>query len=463
VDKKTVISGLLVILTVTLAGMPEAMARSEYLNTMESVNQPPLAYFTYSPSNPVANEAVTFDASPSYDPDGYIASYWWNISGNMFTTKIVNFSFPEPGTYYATLVVTDNNGSINSTYKEINVAPAPPVLTTITISPANASVPVGGNATFTADTRDQYGNPIPATVTWTSSNTTVGYISGNIDGTGWFHGFALGTTTITATNGSVSGSTVVTVTEPAPPELFRIVVLPYDVSVVAGSTQTFTAYPEDQYGNPFPTTVTWSSSNTAVGTIDSNGLFTAIAAGTTTITASSGSVSGTATATVTLPPPVLTTITVSPATASVVAGSTQTFTADTRDQYGNPFPTTVTWSSSNTAVGTIDSNGLFTAIAAGTTTITASSGSVSGTATATVRLPTVTFVVTNSVTNSPVTGASVLMDGVKIITDATGKAVFTNIAPGDHSYAVSKTGYRRATGSVGVTADTTVPVKLVPK
>lgn len=376
-DKKTVISGLLVILTVTLAGMPEAMARSEYLNTMESVNQPPLAYFTYSPSNPVANEAVTFDASPSYDPDGYIANYWWNISGNMFTTKIVNFSFPEPGTYYATLVVTDNNGSINSTYKEINVAPAPPVLTTITISPANASVPVGGNATFTADTRDQYGNPIPATVTWTSSNTTVGYISGNIDGTGWFHGFALGTTTITATNGSVSGSTVVTVTEPAPPELFRIVVLPYDVSVVAGSTQTFTAYPEDQYGNPFPTTVTWSSSNTAVGTIDSNGLFTAIAAG--------------------------------------------------------------------------------------TTTITASSGSVSGTATATVRLPTVTFVVTNSVTNSPVTGASVLMDGVKIITDATGKAVFTNIAPGDHSYAVSKTGYRRATGSVGVTADTTVPVKLVPK
>lgn len=85
------------------------------------------------------------------------------------------------------------------------------------------------------------------------------------------------------------------------------------------------------------------------------------------------------------PTPVLTTITVLPATASVIEGKTQTFTASPKDQFGNPINATVTWSSSNESVGTITSDGgVFTAKAAGMTTITATSGSVSGTATVTV-------------------------------------------------------------------------------
>jgi hypothetical protein len=88
-----------------------------------------------------------------------------------------------------------------------------------------------------------------------------------------------------------------------------------------------------------------------------------------------------------LPPPVpvLTTIKVSPATVSLVVGGTQTFTTETLDQFSNSIAAEVTWSSSNTAVGTFDSAGRFTAKTAGTTTITASSGSVSGTATVTVK------------------------------------------------------------------------------
>jgi hypothetical protein len=84
------------------------------------------------------------------------------------------------------------------------------------------------------------------------------------------------------------------------------------------------------------------------------------------------------------PVPVLTEIIVSPATTSVVVGGTQTFTAVTLDQFSNSIAATVTWSSSNTIVGTIDSTSRFTALSAGTTTITASSGSVSHTATVTV-------------------------------------------------------------------------------
>jgi hypothetical protein len=82
------------------------------------------------------------------------------------------------------------------------------------------------------------------------------------------------------------------------------------------------------------------------------------------------------------PPPVLTTITVDPATADIVVGGTQTFTATTLDQYGDPIDAVVTWDSSNTTVGTINATtGVFTAVAAGMTTVTATSGSVTGTAT----------------------------------------------------------------------------------
>ena len=77
-------------------------------------------------------------------------------------------------------------------------------------------------------------------------------------------------------------------------------------------------------------------------------------------------------------------ITVSPAVASVVVGSTQTFTATPKDRFGNPIIVVVMWSSSNTSVGTINaSTGGFTAIAEGTSTITVTSGNVSGTATLT--------------------------------------------------------------------------------
>jgi len=83
--------------------------------------------------------------------------------------------------------------------------------------------------------------------------------------------------------------------------------------------------------------------------------------------------------------PVLTAITVSPATATLKKGESATFTATTLDQNNELIDATVTWDSSNTSVGTIDSGtGLFKAVASGMTTISATSGSVSGTASANV-------------------------------------------------------------------------------
>src|SRR5256885_2369985 len=81
-------------------------------------------------------------------------------------------------------------------------------------------------------------------------------------------------------------------------------------------------------------------------------------------------------------------VVVTPASDSVNVGSTKQFTATLLDLHGNPVSgPTVTWSSSNTAVATIDASGLATGVSPGTVTITASIGYNSGTATLKVVQP----------------------------------------------------------------------------
>ncbi|MGQ0814848.1 MAG: lamin tail domain-containing protein [Gemmatimonadota bacterium] len=65
------------------------------------------------------------------------------------------------------------------------------------------------------------------------------------------------------------------------------------------------------------------------------------------------------------------TVTVGPSTARIAVGGTQNFGATARDADGQVVTTTFTWSSSNTAVATIDSNGRATGVSAGSTTIRA--------------------------------------------------------------------------------------------
>ncbi|MDY6959824.1 MAG: Ig-like domain-containing protein, partial [Halobacteriota archaeon] len=77
-------------------------------------------------------------------------------------------------------------------------------------------------------------------------------------------------------------------------------------------------------------------------------------------------------------PPVLTTIEVLPESASLSIGETEQFTATGYDQYGSVMTgVTFTWDSSDEAVGTVGSNGLFTAVGSGSTTVSATNGAVS--------------------------------------------------------------------------------------
>ena len=118
-------------------------------------------------------------------------------------------------------------------------------------------------------------------------------------------------------------------------------------------------------------------------------------AGTSTITASFGGMSGTTTLTVTVSP--LVAIEVAPLNPAIAMGTGQQFTAIGRfaDNSTQDLTTAVTWSSSDTGVATVSnatgSNGLATPVAAGSTTIAAAFGGVSGSTLLTVKSNSVTL------------------------------------------------------------------------
>ncbi|MGB7865327.1 MAG: Ig-like domain-containing protein, partial [Candidatus Sulfotelmatobacter sp.] len=93
--------------------------------------------------------------------------------------------------------------------------------------------------------------------------------------------------------------------------------------------------------------------------------------------------------------PLLVSIAVTPGSASVAAGYTQQFTATGTYSNGTTqnLTTTASWTSSNTSVATIKAKtGLATSVAQGTTTITATSGKISGSATLTVTAAVLTSI-----------------------------------------------------------------------
>lgn len=194
-----------------------------------------------------------------------------------------------------TTTIQAASGSVTGS-TTLTVTVAPPVLTSIAVTPANPSIAKGVTQQFTATGRYSDGSTqnLTNTATWSSSNTSVATISG----TGLASGLRVGTTTIQAASGSVTGSTTLTI---AAPTLSSVTVTPSNPSIPNVSAQQFTAtgaYSDGSTQN-LTNSVVWTSSNTSVATINSTGLATAVGAGTSTIRATQGSVNGSTTLTVT--------------------------------------------------------------------------------------------------------------------------------------------------------------------
>lgn len=97
---------------------------SNTLRTRIRIVVPPTASFTFSPSDPVTDRPVRFDASGSTDPDGRIDRYVWDFDGDGHTDdtgRILNHTYGSAGSYTVSLAVTDDDGIINTTRRQIAV------------------------------------------------------------------------------------------------------------------------------------------------------------------------------------------------------------------------------------------------------------------------------------------------------------------------------------------------------
>ena len=133
-----------------------------------------------------------------------------------------------------------------------------------------------------------------------------------------------------------------------------------------GSSQTLTATVSPS--NATNKTITWSSSNTSVATV-SNGVVKAVGFGTATITAKSNN-GKTASCSVTVNPIQPTGIKATPET-STLYGLNSTVKLSANVMPSNATNKAVTWSSRNTSVATVSSDGTVKAVGYGTTVITA--------------------------------------------------------------------------------------------
>ena len=134
--------------------------------------------------------------------------------------------------------------------------------------------------------------------------------------------------------------------------------------------------------------LSWTSSNNSVATVDANGNVTAVALGTANITASQNGMSATCVITVAG-------ISLNKTSTKILIGGTEQLTATV-------YPSaSYTWTSSNPAVATVSSTGLVTAVAKGTTTITVTTEDGGYTASCTVRVGVRKTVTTSAInTNS---------------------------------------------------------------
>lgn len=88
----------------------------------ESENELPIALFSLSPQEPISGDTVTFDATTSYDPNGEIINYLWQINSEDISEGITMTKyFPLEGEYEITLTVTDNNGGKGKAVETIHV------------------------------------------------------------------------------------------------------------------------------------------------------------------------------------------------------------------------------------------------------------------------------------------------------------------------------------------------------
>ncbi len=300
----------------------------------------------------------------------------WSISSG----SLANIS-PSGTTCVISGVAT---GTATISYTVTNTCGTATATTTVTILTTPTVAAITGGSSVCTGTNTTLADGTSGG-TWTSSNTSLATVSSS----GIVRGVAGGSVTITYTVTNVCGANFAT-------KAMTVIATPTS-GVISGSstvcTSSTTTLSETVSGG------TWSSSNTAVATVNSaTGVVSGVSAGSVTITYTNSNACGTATATYAM------TVIAPPATPSAISGAisictgtTATFTDAT---------TGGTWSSSNSSVASVSSTGVVSGVSVGTATISYSFTNACGTTAATFNTT-----VTSTPSAGTITGATSICQG----------------------------------------------------
>lgn len=295
--------------------------------------------------------------TPTITPSG-ATEYRFTTSNSSVATVTVGgiVTGVRAGTVTITCEATDGSG-VKAT-KTITVRSA---INSITLNKTSAALTKGSTVSLTATVLPSTADT--SAISWTSTNTGVA----TVDNSGKVTAKGVGTTEIycEATDGSGAYAKCTVVVS----EVINSISISGTSSVNVGSSiaLTTTVNPSSAANS-----VVWSSSNTSVATVSNTGVVTGVKAGTTTITAKCGNKSATKTITV---------------SGSSTSGSITIYSDFTKLNIGCQTnidyscrgigASSITWSSSNTKVATVNNSGVVTCVGSGNVTITASSGNIS--------------------------------------------------------------------------------------
>jgi uncharacterized protein YjdB len=254
----------------------------------------------------------------------------------------------------ATISVTTDEGAYTATCKVTVTQP----VTSVSLDKTSITLNNGSSIALKATV-----NPADANnknIIWSSSNTNVAAVDSSGKVTAKGKGEAK--ITVKTEDGGKMSTCAVTVVQPPT----SVTLNKSNTTINVGGTETLTATVKPD--NADNKSVTWTSSNTGVATVNSSGVVTAKAKGTATITATTvaGGLQATCAVTVLQQP---TSVTLNKSGTTLYVGDSETLIATVKPDNANN--KSVTWSSSNSAVASVDANGRITAKGAGKATITA--------------------------------------------------------------------------------------------
>jgi len=376
-----------------------------------------------TPAQPILQKGVTqaFKATAVYDDNStgdVTQQATWSTDDASVLSVVATGATAGLATAKAagSTTITATVGAVSG---QTSVRVTAPPLTSITVNPATATMSVNTTRQFTAQGTyaDSSTADLTDSVTWSTGLASVISVSNAAGTRGLVTALAVGTDNVIASMSGIVGMATVTVSVIP---LVSIAVtpnpltLPQNLTLLLKATATY----GDQSTQDVTTSATWTVADSSVATVGNLGTAAGQVTGlkansSTTVTATLSGKSGSATVNVIAP--TLTSITVTPATATISAGDTQAFTATGTYQgstTGVDITTQVTWSSSNIAVAQVSNaagtngvaSGLTSPARGNTVTITAALNGVQGTATLTVTAPVLVAIMVRPATATIIVG-----------------------------------------------------------